>query len=379
MTLALAALIWLVEAVPRLYEKKMRGARVGVMSPPTMLALRRCCRLEMLALWWFLAFLLPAPVRAQQVDETTTWALSVAPDSRCARVPAFDAGLRSQVPPGARAELGQAELVIEVRVSQLSPRQLRAQLQVRDTVLDAIAGSRSLDMPVTDCATLAEQLGLVVGVLVESGRAALVPPPPEEEEEEPEEEEEEEPRVVRPTKRNWRGPKLGHDLELGAAAGWGLLPGVTWGYHGAWGIRSSRPWGVRLRLAWWTPRSQNAEPGSAEFWSVYGGLAVCPRIVNWGRFRARACTELAVGAIWGKASGYVLNASEQKTVMFLGAELGGDIRIIGPLYVGVGLNALAPVIRHRFIYYSADGERPEIHQPRFVTLGGVGTVGLRFR
>lgn len=398
MTLALAALIYLVGMGSGLYEKKMHrpsGSLIGRRSsvegghaPAQFKRSARVRRVAAAALWacamWVHYPAASAQNGAQNVDETTTWDLRVAADSECARVPRFHSLLQQQIPPSVRAAPGAAELIITVKVDRPSPGKMRARIEVRDTVLDAVAGGRELELPRTDCGGLAEQLGLVVGVLVESGRGALRPPPPEEEPPEKPDEpesnaEEEEPAVVRPPRRNWRGPKLGHDLEAGLTLGWGLLPAASLGVHGAWGIRAKKPWGIRLRLAWWFPRSTTESPGSAEFRSVYGGFGICPRIVQWQRFRGRVCGEFAVGALWGQARGFEENYRERRTAFFFGAELGGDVRLLGPLYAGLSVHALAPLIRDRFVFYNEDGTVPDIHQPTVVTIAGVAAVGLRFR
>ena len=118
-----------------------------------------------LARMWIPSAATPAP---------PTWALQIAPQSRCASDPEFASELAEPIPAAQRAPTSSAELVAEVSVAR-SGRGLSASIHVFDRVLQSEAGARELSLPLAGCRETADAISLVIGVLVEAGRTGRPP------------------------------------------------------------------------------------------------------------------------------------------------------------------------------------------------------------
>ncbi len=317
----------------------------------------------------------------------TTWSIQVTEDTRCAQAPGFHDQLAGQIPPEQRASEADAELVAVVSVRR-AERSQTAIVTVIDRVLGAPAGERSITLPLSDCAATADALALVIGVLVEAGRGAPLQQPREEEMEKEPEPPAEPPapsspaaEALRPTppkKRYvWLGPRPGHDLTIGVGAGALLLPGVTWGGHFQWGLRVRGLWPIFMGATLYLPAETTDE--RAVFRAGYGSVATCPVHLSGGRWRARACPSFAAGMLKAEGRGFLESRKVKQPLVLVGAELASDLRIAGPLTVGLMARAEAPLMRPRFTYYKASGAEPALHQPKPVAISCYLTVGLRFR
>jgi hypothetical protein len=368
-----------VGAPPALYEKKVR--RVG--------ALKNQGRIDAHP-WFFFVAAATAPLicipthqlAAQSPASPTTWAVTVAPDSRCADDADFASELGAQVPEAQRAPSDRAELVAEVRLRR-DEKELIGEIRVRDRVLGSEAGARELRLPLADCAETAEALGLVLSVLVEAGRGARpetpAPEPPPEPPPEPRPEPEQpKPAAPRPPARYaWQGPRAGHDLHLGFGVGYGLMPGAYFGGNLAWGLRVHDTWPVWFELAAFLPSS--TDDGRAEFTSLYAGVFPCPLRLETGRLRGRLCPGFSAGFMRAEGRGFAQARASTQVVAMLGLEASGDVSLWGPLTAFLRIRPEVPLLRERFIYYQADGATPQLHQPAPVTLVAFLGMGLRFR
>ncbi len=325
-----------------------------------------------------LCALTPSPGLAQ--NKPATWAIQVAEDSRCARAPGFRDQLAAQIPAEQRAPEASAELVAQVRVVK-QDKSLVATVTVLDRVLSASAGERSITLPVSDCEPTADALALVIAVLVEAGRGA-----PVEEVKEPEPEPPAEPPPPdppKPTRKTpkqryaWLGPRPGYDLVLGAGAGGFLLPGVAWGGTFQWGLRIRELWPIYLGATMYLPAY--SDDGRGRFRTGYASVATCPLYFTKGRARARVCPSFSAGMLKAEGREFLESRKVNQPVVLLGAELGADVRLLGPLTVGAVARADLPLMRPRFTYYDEAGTQPPLHQPGPVAISCFLTVGLRFR
>jgi hypothetical protein len=330
-----------------------------------------------------------AGANAQEpASSPTTWAVAIAPDSRCVDDAEFAAELSAQIPEGQRAAANAAELVATVRVTR-EGKALAGSIRVQDRVLGSEAGARELSLPLAACAETAEALGLVLAVLVEAGRGAPVvakpapvaeappaspPPTPKAEEQNvppPA------PRRVPVKRYSWLGPRAGHDILLSAGGGYGLLPGAYLGGNVGWGVRIHQAWPVWLELTGYLPR--RTASGRAEFSALYAGVYPCPLHVERRRVRARICPGFSAGALWARGRSFRVKHKDTEVLAQIGLELAGDVQIWGPLRAALTVRPELPLVRQRYVYYRADGGEPELHESRPLTVAAFLGAELRFR
>lgn len=322
---------------------------------------------------------------AQQRPLTTTWSIRVAADSRCADDAGFLQALAQQIPEEQRAAEATAELVALVRVSGKGPN-ASATVTVIDRMLDAPAGARELALSTDNCAEIAEALSLIVGVLVEAGRGIAVPavePAPSEpapvltppaaadanRRTQP-------PATAKDKRYRWLGPRSGHDLAVGVGPAFGLLPGLAWGGTFGWGIRVHDVWPFWLSATAQLPKESS--DGRAEFSVMYGSVHTCPLTHAWSRWRVRGCAGFSLGVLGAEGRGFLAQKRARELLALAGIELATDVRVWGPWTFGVGTRVDVPLIRPRFVYYRKDGETPEIHEARSLTIQAFLTTGVRF-
>jgi hypothetical protein len=370
-------------------KKKVRSHDGSVADSRAWLRWMAFCSLVVASLWI-------GPVSAQDQPTPPTWAVRVRSEGRCADDARFAATLSDAIPVAQLAPVDSAELVAEVTVTA-SGQQQHASIRVYDRVLESEAGARELDLPLSSCAATADALSLVLGVLVEAGRAAPAPvpaqqtpepppepatppptaPPPSPTEEEVLPARKEEQRQAPPQRYAWLGPRAGHDLTLLGGGGWGLLPGVYAGGTAGWGIRLANMWPIWLTATGFLPRE--SKDGRGRFAAVYGGVAVCPLTFASGRLRAQVCPGLSAGALWAKAKGLLVARDQKHPIALAGLDFIGDFRVAGPLALSLRVRAEVPLSRERFVYYRADGATPELHQAAPVALSLFGGLSLLFR
>ncbi len=317
-----------------------------------------------------------APAAAQ--PPKTTWAVTVAEDSRCARAPGFREKLAAQIPDDQRATEAAAELVAEVRVER-SEQALIARVTVIDRVLAETAGEREISLPVSDCDATGDALSLVIAVLVEAGRGAPPPAVQAEPEQAPPPPSPPAPkRAPLPAHRySWLGPRPGHDLIVGWGAIYGLVPRVGWGATFEWGLRIWNNWPVFLGATLYLPSETSDH--RAQFRAGYGSVAACPLHVEQSRLRARACPMFGAGRITATGLGFLADDRATRPIVQLGAELAGDFRLWGPLTVGLITRFDVPLLLYRFYYFDQSGTKPTLHESKHVAISSFVTVGLRFR
>lgn len=318
-----------------------------------------------------------------QTTPPTTWAVRMAPESRCTTDRSFLDTLAIQIPRSQRADAEHAELVAEIEISDGM-----AHIHVFDRVLQAEAGARELPLNSRFCSDIAESVALVLGVLVEAGRGALVtspaakpapaprppPEPPLAKEREAMRAQPAEPVRVRPV---WRGPPAGHELSIAAGVNVGLVPAPVLGFSAGWGIRPASTWPIWLSASGWT--GAESEDRRGKFGSFYAGLLTCPASGKRGRFSLRACAGLHAGAVWASSQDLAQTSSKRRPVALVGVELAANVRIVGPLELTLIGRADALLMRSRFYYATREGSEAKLYDPSVIIGGLFGGLALRFR
>ncbi len=366
--------ILLVGTALALYEKKVR--------PPVGLDFRGSDQPFCFALYGLAAFLLSFALshlaEAQApVSPVTTWAVRVADDSQCRESQSFVATLAAQIPFAQRTMVDQAELLAEVTILDAG----LARVRVWDRILQAEAGARELQLTAGSCDDKAEALALVIGVLVEAGRGAPPPPPPP-----PDPEPEPEPlpppappppppaSTPKTVRHAWLGPSAGHDLNVAAGVGTGLLPGPAPLLTVGWGIRGTKAWPF-----WLEGTASRRDTPKVGYTAGYASLLTCPLSGTWGKIRGRACAGGSLGLIRAEGQGLRNTWVERRPIYLFGAELAASVPLVGPLeFTLLGRVDVVPS-RQKFLYERRDMTRETLYEVKIVTVGVFAGLALRFR
>jgi len=324
-----------------------------------------------------------SPSAAPSPNTNTTWAVRIAPGSRCEGSQWFTDAVAAQIPVAQRATLEQAELVAEVSLGQTGI----ATIHVFDRLLQAEAGSRELQLDTRSCAESAEAVSLVLAVLVEAGRGALnttsataptlprpPPPPPAPP---PARAVDPAPPPRKVVRHAWLGPRAGHDLLVAVGVSGGLIPGPALGGTVGWGIRGAKTWPIWLEVSGFQKQDSREVP--ARFKTLYGSLLGCPLSAGWARLRARACAGGALGAVWGEGRRLASNYQRTNPVVLLGVELAASVRLVGPLEFALLARGDASLYRTEAYYDGANGTRPRIYEPSVLSGSLFTALALRFR
>ncbi|MDB4986260.1 MAG: hypothetical protein JWN04_1438 [Myxococcaceae bacterium] len=309
----------------------------------------------------------------------TTWAVRIAPGSRCSENHAFANTVSAQIPNANRAPEESAELVAEVNLLESG----LARIMVFDRVLQAEAGSRELQLNSRSCDDSAEAVALVLAVLVEAGRGSLAaapPPAPVEPPAPPPLPKLPPPPPPRPSEPRhlWLGPRAGHDLSASLGVSFGLLPSPAWAATVGWGIRGAKIWPIWLQVTGLHKGASSDSEIGARFSAIYAGVLGCPLTASWDRFRARACAGAALGFLWAESVGLPTNSAQTKPLYVLGFELAGNVRLVGPLEFTTMLRGDVYPEPYRFFYSGPNG-RTWLHKVKPVSAGLFAGLALRFR
>lgn len=336
--------------------------------------------------------LLAASARAdEQATAPTTWAVRMAPGSRCTSDDGtFLATLAAQVPEGQRASSADAELIAEISVGERV-----AQIRVYDRILQAEAGARELPLTERHCVDIAPSVALVLGVLVEAGRGALTSDPEEqpaapakpaaEPIEQPSRREASE-RPKAPAKPSaqitrarpvWRGPPAGHDLAAAVGINLGLVPRPVLGFSGGWGIRPAKSWPIWLVGSGWY--GAESRDGVGLISSYYGGVLTCPLTLERRPLRLRACVGLQAGAVLAESRNIVRTSQARRPVALATLELAAHVQLLGPLEFTLLARADVLLTRSRFFYRDSENERQFVYDPSPVYGGPFAGFTLRLR
>ncbi len=343
----------------------------------------------------------PAHVAATPPDRRTAslgWArLAGARD--CSGGAAMARGIESILRREALVPASRADLVIEARVEKVPGRpRFRAVIEVVSPE-GAVIGSRTIESTTADCRRLDEPAALAIALMIDPEamtrpvaplapqvpmvavvRDALFvpvpvmveaprPPPP-------------------PAPQVDEGPWL--SLAVGPSVAFGVVPGVAPGVRASVEIgppadrRGALSWGpssIRAGIAAHGGEEAVRGPSAGDeatlsVDAILPRLELCPTTA-WLRTRVAisACAAVDVGVLRWTGAGFdspVLGSTE--AFVAVGPTLHGRVVLTGPLAIELGLAAMVPLIRDRFVFGQGGGLTDLAHRPAVV--GGTADLGL---
>ena len=229
-----------------------------------------------------------------------------------------------------------------------------ASMEARDTT-GRLVGVRVVRSEAARCEDLDSSLALVLAIAIDSARQKIVvrvPPPSEEA-----------PKAV------WGGA-----VAPTFWGSWGLLPGFSMGAGLRAGVEPPSFWPFELELAGYFPKRKELNGRGAEFVGWHAGASLCPSVLG-GAAAVRVCGGGQAGVLQGAGFGFAV--PRQATSTMLNGALRGEVEVpIGRLVPRLGLGAVFPLVRDRFVYEVGD-EMRELHRPSWVVVGF--DVGLALR
>jgi hypothetical protein len=228
-------------------------------------------------------------------------------------------------------------------------------------------GVRSIVSDGSDCRRVEGPLAVVLALLVDFERREIeleIPAPPAEPTPLPPPAES---KAISPSEREHAAPAPPADVvrgatAFGAAAAWGMVPGLAFGLVARGELETVERWAVALELGVW-PGHRHADAGrGGEFSAWTGSVLACPDLVSAGRFRGRACGGITAGSISGTGMGLVEVESPNRLYFDAGARAGVTLRVFGPFALAAELGAAVPLARPRFFYERADGSEVTVYR-----------------
>jgi len=222
----------------------------------------------------------------------------------------------------------------------------------------SVEGERMLHGPDPDCSALIGATSLVLAMVLDRPARPTIlhaPPPP-----------------VSPP-RPWTGR-----ASAGFRAAVGMLPGVAGAVTANADVIAPGWIPVRWTLAVWPGSEERKDSvgGSFRAWST--GLGACPSLWRREAGRLEACGGVAIGSL--SATGIGMSPSLEPTHFWGHAELSVEaaVRVAGPFGVRIGVGAIVPWNRPRFVYDSREGEARELHRPWIISPFGSAALEVDF-
>ncbi len=341
-----------------------------------------------------LAFAEPAAAEPQPFRVTFSTAAG------CGSAAAFEDEVLKRTDRLRLADSGEAALVLSVELAP-SAEGIEGRLTLREN--DGLVSVR--EVPGGDCEEVLSAMALIAALTVDplarpdreiplarrmrNRREPQSSPPPRPRRESPkrviprreppkqkQEQERAEPSSAAPANAK---PGLGFGVGQRVTVQTAVMPGATLGLgaHAELAVTGPSLWSPRLRLSGIFSQSGeiDAERGLAEFDWITARLQGCPVRFGFDRtWNIRPCAYLDAGRLHG--AGSQIEPSDEKSVFWTaaGVEFSGELRVFGPLALGVEAGILLPFRRDRFLF-EPDTELHEVPVAGFS--GGVG-LGLLF-
>ncbi len=168
------------------------------------------------------------------------------------------------------------------------------------------------------------------------------------------------------------------EIHAGVAVAAGLLPGVAAGIT----LNEALPlgsWSAELGGTLFLPREIAAESGRGATFSLLALAArACPLELRDTKSLLRACGGAAGGVIVAQGFGFDQPDRAQRPAFFALASVEGAVRVAGPVWAGVRLEGLVPLVREEFTYRSRTGGDSELFQMSVVAGTAGVSLGLHF-
>jgi len=295
-----------------------------------------------------------------------------------------------------------AQLRIRLALARAEDGTWSAELSLA-TAAGVSLGQRSLESSAPHCSALDESLALVIALLVDSPPPPVEAPPPEPAPAQPEPSTDAgsaatptppAPSSAGPVARPKTTPSATRlyipadsyaprepwhaDVELGAVAAGGALPGIAFASELSLGILPVALPELRLFGGLYGSRETHVgeSAAGARFALAYAGLETCPWSAYGGRARPFFCLGEAVGRFRATAFGFDQNSSATLVRFALHARLGLSLPISGALSARLDGRAELPVTRASFVYGARDGKDAGIYQASLFS--GLLELGLAF-
>ena len=168
-------------------------------------------------------------------------------------------------------------------------------------------------------------------------------------------------------------PRGASRFRLGASAvvAAGLMPGAAAGFGTS--VAWVAPFRVSFELGWLGfPFGQSpTNAGRGDYRSLMGEARACPAIVDAPVF-IDACATFFAGELRARGAGFaVRDLSASRPYVAWGVALRARIELTDPVFLRLGLEAMLPVTRDRFVI-EAEGRTVELHRVAAV----VGVAGV---
>lgn len=267
--------------------------------------------------------------------------------------------------------------VVLSRVEEKGKRRVEARVSQEDAQ-GRTWGERSVSGD-ENCASLDEQLTLVVALMVdapepvvaESPLPAPPPPPAPDPNDDASGEIETAPSLERPA------PSPPHGALLGfGAASLGITPDVGFGAGVAGFLKPRGFWGLGVDAAMFAPHRQALDSGSLKASLLVAGVSLCPfQVAEDGAWWA-ICGTFQVARLHARSRG-LLEARRDTQFFALPGLSGRAGRIIaGRWLVAGGLNLSFPVTPDRYVYRDVNGDRQSAFEVGSFVLTASAGLGL---
>jgi hypothetical protein len=173
-------------------------------------------------------------------------------------------------------------------------------------------------------------------------------------------------------------PRLGVRVRpsLGVAALVGPLPSPAPGLELGLELRVNEFWPVSIRGSGWAGQRHVLDTGGgARFSALALAFSVCPYQVALGSFEASVCAEQWLGRV--QADAFDIGEAQHTTRWLFAFGAGVAVaRELGPIFVAVSAELLAPVLRRR--YFFGDVTDITLHDEPWLQAAGALRVGTEF-
>jgi hypothetical protein len=172
------------------------------------------------------------------------------------------------------------------------------------------------------------------------------------------------PRDTAAPREPWR-----FELNLGAAAAAGVVPGLAPGGELGIGAQAPRLPEIRLFGNWFAQRDQQ-RPGSnsgAHFDFANVGLELCALDVRFGALRWFGCAGQTIGRLHVASYGFDQNTTTEHLTYALLARTGLRLPVAGRFSGRLGIRAELPLARGVFDYGSRDGQERGLFEMKQIT------------
>jgi len=276
-----------------------------------------------------------------------------------------------------------ASNVVRVRLSRVSEngkRHVVAQVSQEDQSGRAWGARRVVGDE--DCASLDEQLTLVVALMVDTpnaGEPAAPEPaasePPEPAPPSPLPASEPPSEIITAPSLQRPAPSPGHFVMLGfGAASFGATPELGVGGGLALSLKPRGFWGIGLEGTLLKDSRQALDAGSLEISFAQAALSLCPLQAAETAVWWSACASLGGARLHARSRGLIEQRSDTQWLLMPGISVRGARIFWHRFLVGGGIVAAVPVSPDRYVYRDAEGGRQSAFQMSSLVL--MAQVGM---